>query len=227
MSAAGAPSSWNSSSATIRPRPRAWQRAWPSRLAKRRSSSRNSLPISALRLGRLRESSSRRDASAIAQPTGWPRNVLVWIASPADCGQARSITDALPTQADNGKPPVSALPRQRMSGVTLKCSLANQRPVRPKPVYTSSQISSAPCLLQTLRSSLRKPGGGMFVPPRPWMGSTKIAPTLCLRNTAAKRGSSLAKSAWARGNGRKLANPPIWRRNGERKSLRHVALSAP
>jgi hypothetical protein len=67
----------------------------------------------------------------------------------------------------------------------------------------------------------------MFVPPRPWIGSTKIAPTFRLRNSAAKRCSSLAKSARTRGNGTKLANPPIWRRNGERKSLRQVALSAP
>ena len=134
MSVAGAPSSWNSSSASIKPTPRGWQRPRPSRLAKRRSSSRNSLPISALRSGSLRESSSRRDAIAIAQPTGWPRNVLVWIASPVDSGQARSITSARPTQAESGKPPVSALPRHRISGVTPKCSLANHRPVRPKPV---------------------------------------------------------------------------------------------
>ena len=39
-------------------------------------------------------------------------------------------------------PPVSALPRQRMSGATAACSQANIRPLRPKPVAISSKISS-------------------------------------------------------------------------------------
>ena len=53
--------------------------------------------------------------------------------SPRDGGQA-SIKSARPTHADNGKPPVSALPRQIKSGTTPKCSQANHFPVRPKPV---------------------------------------------------------------------------------------------
>ena len=36
-----------------------------------------------------------------------------------------------------------------MSGRTSQCSQANQRPVRPKPVITSSAISRMPCLRHT------------------------------------------------------------------------------
>ena len=72
-------------------------------------------------------------ARAIAQPTGCPRYVLVWSASPVDAGQA-SITSRRPTHADNGKPPVSALPRQIRSGTTPAWSQAKSAPVRLKPV---------------------------------------------------------------------------------------------
>ena len=72
------------------------------------------------------------DASAMAQPTGCPRNVLVCSASPVDTGHASMI--ARPTQAESGKPPVSALPRQIKSGTTPDSSHAKSRPVRLKPV---------------------------------------------------------------------------------------------
>ena len=51
-----------------------------------------SLPSSALRRTSLRALISLICASAMAQPTGWPRNVLVWIASPLDGGHAASIS---------------------------------------------------------------------------------------------------------------------------------------
>ncbi len=44
---------------------------------------------------------------------------------------------------DSGSiPPLMALPNVITSGVAPKCSLANHLPVRPKPVMTSSAISS-------------------------------------------------------------------------------------
>ena len=70
----------------------------------------------------------------MAQPTGWPRKVLVWIASPLDGGHAAFISSARPTQAESGKPPVNALPRQITSGTVPECSQANHLPVRPNPV---------------------------------------------------------------------------------------------
>ena len=44
------------------------------------------------------------------------------------------MMSARPTQAESGKPPVSALPRQMMSGTTSECSQAKSAPVRLKPV---------------------------------------------------------------------------------------------
>ena len=49
-----------------------------------------------------------------------------------DCGHR--YVDPRPTQAESGKPPVRALPRQIKSGTTPVCSTANHFPVRPKPV---------------------------------------------------------------------------------------------
>src|ERR1043166_1146953 len=57
------------------------------------------------------------------------------MASPSDAGQAASIRSARPTQADSGKPPVSALPKQIRSGTVAVCSQANHFPVRPNPVH--------------------------------------------------------------------------------------------
>jgi hypothetical protein len=74
-------------------------------------------------------------ASAIAQPTGWPRNVLVWIASPVEAGHAASIKSARPTQAESGKPPVKRLAEaDQIGNHAAECSHANHFPVRPKPV---------------------------------------------------------------------------------------------
>ena len=47
------------------------------------------------------------------------------------------------------------LARQSRSGATASCSHANIVPVRPKPVATSSQISSTPWRLQSSRTAAR------------------------------------------------------------------------
>jgi hypothetical protein len=46
--------------------------------------------------------------------------------------------------ASGSVPPVSALPRQTMSGTMLACSMANIVPVRAKPVKISSRMRMAP-----------------------------------------------------------------------------------
>ena len=54
--------------------------------------------------------------------------------------------EVLATVAASGRnPPVMPLDRHTMSGVKPTCSRANMLPVRPKPVMTSSKMSTVPC----------------------------------------------------------------------------------
>ena len=73
------------------------------------------------------------------------------------------------------------------SGATRACSQANMRPVRPKPVSTSSAISSVPWRSQRRRTPARYSGGCMIMPPTPCsIGST---------STPAARGPSASSCA--------------------------------
>jgi hypothetical protein len=76
-----------------------------------------------------------------AAASGLPPNVLPW--SPgANC----AITSSRAQNALTGsRPPPSALPRVRPSGRTPSWSQASTRPVRPRPVCTSSAIISTSC----------------------------------------------------------------------------------
>jgi hypothetical protein len=56
-------------------------------------------------------------------------------------------------------PLVSPLAQVMMSGVTSNSCAANGEPVRPKPVITSSKISSRPCFVADLAQSLEIPLG--------------------------------------------------------------------
>ncbi len=77
-----------------------------------------------------------------AAASGLPPNVLPWSPGVNTC-----IRLSVPTSADTGRrPPPSALPRITPSGFTFSCSHARNLPVRPMPVWISSQMSS------TLRS---------------------------------------------------------------------------
>ena len=58
-----------------------------------------------------------------------------------------------------------------------KCSIANIVPVRPKPVCTSSTISTIPCSLAISRTPWTNSFGGTTKPPSPWTGSKMIAAT--------------------------------------------------
>jgi hypothetical protein len=78
--------------------------------------------------------------NAAAQARGLPAYVL-----PRPPGATASMISDRPVTADSGKPPASDLAIVTMSGSTSKCSIANIRPVRPKPVWISSAIKRMPC----------------------------------------------------------------------------------
>ena len=64
------------------------------------------------------------------------------------------------------------------SGTTPSWSQANQRPVRPKPVMTSSAIMRTSSSSQTARTARSQPSGGMMKPPDDTMGSRITAETV-------------------------------------------------
>ncbi len=94
-----------------------------------------------------RHGAGRRDAPAFVQPimnfaSAGASRIARWTRS--DAMNADSGTYAL----------VTALAMVMMSGCTPQCSSANQRPVRPKPVITSSAMSST-----SLRSQISRRRG--------------------------------------------------------------------
>src|SRR2546425_5837054 len=64
------------------------------------------------------------------------------------------------------------------SGTTPSCSTPNQRPVRPKPVMTSSAIISTSSSSQIARTARSHPSGGMMNPPDESTGSMMTAETV-------------------------------------------------
>ena len=58
------------------------------------------------------------------------------------------------------------------------CSQANQRPVRPNPVMTSSAIISTSSSSQMARTARSQPIGGMMKPPEEMTGSMMTADTV-------------------------------------------------
>ena len=64
------------------------------------------------------------------------------------------MISALPVTADSGTPAARLLAMVIRSGTTPKCSIANILPVRPKPVWISSAISTMPCSSHSARSQL-------------------------------------------------------------------------
>ena len=85
-----------------------------------------------------------------------------------------------------------------MSGTMPSCSTANQRPVRPKPVMTSSAIISTSRSSQILRTALSQPMGGMMKPPELTTGSMITAETVSGPSlTMASRSSPARRSTRA------------------------------
>ncbi len=89
-------------------------------------------------------------ASAAAQATGFPPNVLPW--SPL-----RSTVPAAPSpmHAPIGSPPPRPLARVSTSGTIPSAWQANQAPVRPIPLWISSITSSAPAASHACRAARR------------------------------------------------------------------------
>jgi len=69
------------------------------------------------------------------------------------------MISALPMTPDSGTPPATLLAMVIRSGSTPLCSMANMRPVRPKPDWISSAISTMPWVSQRLRSRRNSSGG--------------------------------------------------------------------
>ena len=110
-------------------------------------------PASSRRAARCARSALRRDRPAA--PRGPPRTraAIRRTCCRARPGRARRGRPSCRRARPSGNPPPSPLARHMMSGSRPACSTANQRPVRPKPVWISSTISSAP------RSRHRRCGG--------------------------------------------------------------------
>ena len=89
-----------------------------------------------------------RDGGGAAE--GCPQAV-----SPIANGCSSSQVASFPptTSLPSAEPDVMPLATVMMSGVTPQCSHANQRPVRPNPVITSSRIRRMPCRSHTSRTS--------------------------------------------------------------------------
>ena len=86
---------------------------------------------------------------------------------------------------------------------------ANQCPIRPNPVTTSSAMNSMPCLATISRMRGRYPGGGGTTPPAPWMGSAMKAAMLCARRGDRWSRSSSATSPSVNGGLAHAGRTPI------------------
>mmetsp|Transcript_15549 Transcript_15549/g.34342 ORF Transcript_15549/g.34342 Transcript_15549/m.34342 type:complete len:212 (-) Transcript_15549:740-1375(-) len=119
--------------------------------SKARTSLRNRSPCTCAFCAKSSSTSTFRASVATRQAKGLPPNVL-----PCCPGLIVSMTSWLASTADTGiVPPDSALPRTRMSGLTLLWSQASIRPVRHSPVCTSSAMRSTLYLVHRSRTPAR------------------------------------------------------------------------
>ena len=137
-----------------------------------------------------------RTASAAAQATGLPPKVVPWLpgwsrcaASPeAEAGTDRdAAAEALGQGDDVGR-----------TGSPRPGRWANQAPVRPMPVCTSSSHSSAPWSSAIRAGGREVAAGGTTTPASPWIGSS---------TTAAVSSVTAAASAAASPYGTKVTSP--------------------
>ncbi len=94
------------------------------------------------------------------------------------------------------------------SGTMPSCSQANIRPVRAKPVCTSSATNTMPLSRQKSASAGRKPSPGTMNPPSPWIGSISTAATF-----SAPTCLVIWSMAWAAAS-RPHSCGPVGQRNG-------------
>ena len=141
----------------------------------RRSGASSSTMILPTTFARSTSFSSFRTCS-VARPDaheiGFPPKVEPWVDV-----RHRSCIARGARIAPSGSPPPSAFARVITSGVTPNRCAANHAPVRPKPVWTSSKMRSAPIRVASSRSPCRKDAGGATYPPSPSTGSMRIAAT--------------------------------------------------
>ncbi len=200
------PGASSASNATISPRPRT-----------------SAVPGSAARPVRRRSPSSRTDASSASSErtsnaaraalatSGPPANVEPW--SP---GWKTSASRSPVTNAPIGSPPPSAFAVVSASGTTPVCSYAHSVPVRPMPVWISSNTSAAPTRSHAARAVCSSSSGRTCTPVSPWIGSS---------STAAVPPCTAASSA--AGSGATTTNPGTSGANGACLDSCGVALSAP
>ena len=111
-----------------------------------------------------------------------------------------SIRSARPVTPASGSPPAIALPVVIRSGTTPSNSLANQLPVRQKPVWISSAMNTMPCAEHHSATRATNPGAGTMKPPSPWIGSritaaVRSSPTwVCTWDTNVSKASSAQRS---------------------------------
>jgi hypothetical protein len=116
-------------------------------------------------------------ASAAAHATGLPRNVLVWMASPADGGQpAHGVGRADGgAERDAAGERLADAPARRARRLVLAREPAAGAAAAGVDLVEDEQRPSRRRRGRAGRA--RKPGGGTTMPPRPRIGSTMTAPT--------------------------------------------------
>jgi hypothetical protein len=93
-----------------------------------------------------------------------------------DAGHAASIKSARPTQAESGKPPVSALPRQIKSGTTPAVFAREPFSGAAKAGVNFVENQQRAEFVAQFSQQRQKFRGGTLMPPRACTGSTRIAP---------------------------------------------------
>ena len=133
-------------------------------------------------------------ASAAACATGFPMYV-----PPIAPACASSMISARPITPESGRPAAIDFATVTRSGSTSKCSIANIRPVRPKPVCTSSATRTIPWRSQSARSPSTNACGAGMKPPSPCCGSKTIAATCSGATCVSSTRSSCASAVIASG----------------------------
>ncbi len=171
-------------------------------------------------------------ARAAAHATALPPYV-----PPCDPGLALAIRAAGAAIAESGKPLARPLAVVTMSGTRPSLYWwAQNFPVRPNPVWISSNTSRIPCRSARSRRPVRNPAGAGTYPPSPSTGSMNIAAVssgaLTVASTRSRprracstASSSLSPSRKASGNGA-TATPGITGPIAARKRCPAVVIAA-
>src|SRR5712691_8741730 len=177
----------SNSKACIRPRPRVCfaPRSWIDACS--------SSPISAAWPTRPSRSTTSSTVAATAHASGLPPNVEPW--SPGSKTSARALASVAPI----GTPPPRPFARVITSGVMPACWWANHRPVRPRPVWTSSRMSKRFWLSHHSRTRSRYPGAAGTIPISPITGSSITATVLSV--VACSIAATSLYSTWTKPGG--------------------------